>query len=493
MDTRFGHPDDWGLSPQRHSEIASELSDHLDCLQADEGSDAARAAEAKLAEPKVRRKLSAAHIADQVVATLHRKPNREEWRELGWLMFWFALALLGDALSGYLQGISREYSRTMYNPGVLPNQFSPLAISCWLLLAISRGMFFYVLARGVLDAWRLGLGVLIARLLQYKLIHTLILFGGLILLEPLLTEYGYSSVSGRLDGVFAWITVMLGGVMLAGIIAGFLMPRWRRAGIPAMLSLVLVFLWTTGPSAMRRVDVTQPYPVQDVREDSESIYLGAVTDLELIEKKMASHVRTNGKLPPGWSLENPVVAHWTYKSPGPFLNARRNLSMHSYGYGPYPLGGKPRVIIGEEITYGPLFATAPLMHPGSGIAWIAAPVPIMGILGLFAMLFIMGRRGPLPAVLYALLTCLALYCSVVPFVLTQKYQNLLELSTQAFAFGPFPGFEQILTFRYSMDGYMIMGALLLSAGIPWLLTGLFLRSESSNARPVDDDADLATG
>src|SRR5690606_33734500 len=102
----------------------------------------------------------------------------------------------------------------------------------------------------------MGLGVLIARLLQYKLIHTMILFAGLILLEPLLTEYGYSSVSGRLDGVAAWITVMLGGVMLAGIIAGILLPRWRRAGIPAMLSLVLVFLWTTGPSAFHRVDIT---------------------------------------------------------------------------------------------------------------------------------------------------------------------------------------------------------------------------------------------
>ncbi|MEZ5336925.1 MAG: hypothetical protein R3F46_01570 [bacterium] len=492
MDTRFGHPDDWGLSPERHSEIANELSDHLDCLQADEGSDAAQAAEAKLATPRVRRKLSAVHIADQVVATLHRRPNRAEWRELGWLLFWFVLALLGDWLAGYLQGISREFSRSMFNPGALPNQFSPLAISCWLLLAISRGMFFHVLARGVLDAWRLGMGVLIARLLQYKLIHTLILFAGLMLLEPQLSEYGYSSVSGRLDGVFAWITVMLGGVMLAGIIAGYVIPGWRRAGIPAMLSLVLIFLWTTGPAAMRRVDITQPYPVQVVREDSETIYLGVVTDLGLIEQKMAGHVRANGQLPDGWSLENPYLSHWTLEASGPLLNARRDMSRHVFGRYASANAAKQRVILGEEKAYGPLFATAPLMHSGSGIAWIAAPVPLMGILGLLAMLFIMGRRGPLPAVLYALLTGLALYCSVVPFVLTQKYQNLLELSTQAFAFGPFPGFEQILTFRYSMDGYMIMGALLLSAGIPWLLTGLFLRSEGSAPLPEDDDRNIAT-
>ena len=56
------------------------------------------------------------------------------------------------------------------------------------------------------------------------------------------------------------------------------------------------------------------------------------------------------------------------------------------------------------------------------------------------------------------------------------------------------GFEQILNFPVweFNAGHAILGALLLSAGIPWLLTGLFLRSDPASPLPQDDDAGMET-
>jgi hypothetical protein len=493
VDSRFGNPDDWGLSPARHSEIASELGDHLDCLQADEGRGRAHEAEARLATAKVRRKLSSAHIADQVVATLHRKPNRREWRELGWLMFWFAIVLCGDAIAGYCAELAHASSALRWQAGAKAPEFTPLALAAWLLLGLSRAMFFYILGRGVLDAWKRGWGVFMARLLQYKLIHTVMVLGGVLILERFVSNRTGWGMLGIMDGVPPLLTSACAFVLLAMFTAGCLVPKLRQSGAPVICLLLLLFLYPTGPASGRRVDVAMPFPGMQISEDANYRYYGAETDPAEIRRKMASHVRTNGSLPDGWSLEHRVFEHQTYEFAGPWLNANLSSMDHMYGRTDYSGSYKPVKRVDETRQYGPLFASSPAVHAGCGLGWIAAPVPLMGILGLLSMLFIMGRRGVLPMLLYSLITILALYCSVIPFILTQKFENILELSSQAFSRGPLPGFEQLLEFRGDMGGFMIMGALLLSAGVPWLLTGLFLRGEAGNPLPVDDDADLAMG
>ena len=154
---------------------------------------------------------------------------------------------------------------------------------------------------------------------------------------------------------------------------------------------------------------------------------------------------------------------------------------------------KPIIWVGEHKEQLDPHATTPLLYPAGGLAWIAAPVPLMGVLGLLAMLFMMGRRGLLPALLYSVITFLALYCSVLPFVMTQSLSRIFQTGPLAVVRGPLPGFEQVLHFQEAMAGISVMAALVLSAGVPWLLTGLFLRGHEQEALPQDDDADLATG
>ena len=490
MDSRFGNPDDWGLSPARHGEIASELGDHLDCLQADEGSDRAQEAEAKLATPRVRRKLTIAHITDQVVATLHRRPNRSEWRELGWLVFWFAVVLLGDWLAGYCTDHVR-YRYNLYSDTEMPGIYQNMAIASWLLLGVGRAMFFLVLGKGIYEAWRLGWGVLIGRLLQYKLIHTLMVIAGVVLLNSHLGDSGGMGMLGRTKLPVPAISAIVGILLLMALATSLAVPQFRRKPVWLVCLLLLLFTYPTGPARVRIANYSRPFPSMQVSEDEQHRYHGAQTDPQKIQERMASYVRSIGRLPHGWSMEHRFIDWRDIQYGGPPLNAIVAMLTDTHGSSSRVV--KDVVWLDEKAEYGPWFATTPGNYPAAGLGWIAAPVPLMGILGLLSMLFIMGRRGPVPAMLYALLTVIALYCSVIPFVMSQKLSTIIDFSLQAFSKGPLPGFEQILGFYEVQSGIMIMGALLLSAGIPWLLTGLFLRGEHGSPLPVDDDADLATG
>ncbi len=493
MDTRFGHPDDWGLSPQRHSEIANELSDHLDCLQADQGGEVAKAAEEKLAEPKVRRRLTAAHIADQVVATLHRWPSRSEWRELGWLLFWFVMVFVAEFVTVDYQSLAIDAWRDGWRGFDANPDTTSLAMLSWLLLAASRGMFFLVLAKGVRDAWQRGWGVLIARLLQYKLIHTLMVTAGV----AWLSQIDYSLV-GRISmpsmhSIPTWLLPLLAGLLLLLSAALAMQPGMRRQAAWLAPLAVLFFLLPTAPTNLVRIDIRQPLPTELDHEDATHRFYRPVEGREAILLKMQGYLRSNGRLPNGWSLEDPYLKFIDHEIVGPPLNAAWWESEYLRPGKVIDKSGRERVYIGRSEERSAPYCTGPMVTVGSGLAWIAAPVPLMGIIGLLAMLFIMGRRGVLPAFLYTLITMIALYCSVLPFVMTQKLGELVVLNPTAVSHGPLPGFEQILRFNSLHEGTMIMGALLLSAGIPWLLTGLFLRGEQGNAEPVDDDGELATG
>src|SRR5262245_36403857 len=100
---RFGSALEWGLTRDKHREICAELSDHLACAEeqqalasGDSGGAGETDAAKRLAQPASRHRLAAAHLSDQVVATLHRRPSRQEWRELMWLGIWFALIVASD-------------------------------------------------------------------------------------------------------------------------------------------------------------------------------------------------------------------------------------------------------------------------------------------------------------------------------------------------------------------------------------------------------------
>ncbi|MCB1216374.1 hypothetical protein KDL44_03225 [bacterium] len=490
LDTRFGHPDDWGLSPERHSEIANELSDHLDCLQADEGSDAASATEEKLSEPRVRRKLSAAHIADQVVATLHRRPNHAEWRELGWLLFWFVFVMLGD----YLNGIANELCPQPWSGEAGSVPLGQLSVLAWLILGVSRTGFLVSLAMGCHAAWRRGAGVLLARLIQYKLIHTVVVVAGLLLINQ-----GFHEAMGNI--YFAGLPQMqlharsiACGVWLGSILLCAVFLKRQRWQLALAGAIGTAMLYATGPGQGHFETISRPFPVvRIVKADGSNALV--TPDRAYLESWKDEFLRYGNLLPDDWSFDHPYDSYNIFHPDDAPLSAAAYIEHRMYGFDPEIPGGRRETRIEGILREDwPDIASTPSLAVGCGIAWLAAPVPLLGVLGLLSMLFIMGRRGILASLLYALLTMLALFCSVLPFVMTQKLSQVLELSPLAFAAGPLPGFEQILNFPvWELNaGHAILGALLISAGIPWLLTGLFLKSGNDSHQTADDTPDMET-
>jgi hypothetical protein len=170
----LGDREDWGLSAARLGELSAELDDHLSCLQADEGLPAVERARVELTKPANRRKLAGPHLTDQVYATLNRWPTQREWRELLFLLACFALILLSDWLASRLYHIMRDYTYIWGHYEPLPPDLVKRIASttAWLLQGFARAAFFAGFIYTLWRAWRLGWGVLLARILQLKLIHT---------------------------------------------------------------------------------------------------------------------------------------------------------------------------------------------------------------------------------------------------------------------------------------------------------------------------------
>ena len=254
MDSRFGNPDDWGLSPARHSEIASELGDHLDCLQADEGAEAAKAAESSLAEPHTRRKLTTAHIADQLVSTLLRKPNGQELRELMWLLFWIVL-LVGGTTAWQFQvetlGYAQDLLQSSYGQGDLRSAFGTIVFAgdgvVWLLSNLARiglvCVLFSIIRRALLN----GPGVLAARLVQLSAILSVLGVLGFSLVKPAsLQQNAY--LTFQLPTQFN--SANLAAALLFCVLLLLIVNRkryWLTAVAGCMLA---ISMWFTGPAIM---------------------------------------------------------------------------------------------------------------------------------------------------------------------------------------------------------------------------------------------------
>ncbi|MEZ5336926.1 MAG: hypothetical protein R3F46_01575 [bacterium] len=491
MDTRFGHPDDWGLSPERHSEIANELSDHLDCLQADEGGDAAKAAEAKLATPRVRRKLSAVHIADQVVATLHRRPSPLELRELGWLLFWFVLVLLSTWASGFVNSQILPGSFSLFSlngdvtPRVMPVALQVAAVCAWLLSGVSRAGFLALLLLSMLRAWRRGPGVCIARLLQYKLLHTVLVLGGMLLIRDVDFWHAYNSWYTAWP---LWLNhLSLAGLLLLCGLTIALLPMPEKAVKLGFIMLLLLFLVPSGPYIQFQDTTEHPIAYKVTSGLNERIV--EPDDSPLAVERFLEKVPTSlsGALSVDREGNRMVSKESSNRTFGPVWS---NFKYEEWKR--WSSGDRPVVLRGWTVLESRGFIYSPFTHPGSGFAWLAVPLPLMGVLGFLGMLSVMGRRSALSFGMYLILCMIAVTTTFLPFMYAQPDGEILLLNVEGLVHTPLPGFESLLVGYNLVEDWQLVLGLLLSAGIPWLLTGLFLKAGNDSHQTADDMPDMET-
>ncbi|MCB1187804.1 hypothetical protein KDL29_11615 [bacterium] len=490
MDTRFGHPDDWGLSPQRHSEIASELSDHLDCLRADEGSEAANAAEAKLSEPKVRRKLSAAHIADQVVATLHRHPSSIELRELGWLLFWFVLVICCTIASGnFNEAATRHIGSTPSS--AWPPDFSTAdtvaSFLLWILSGVCRAGFLALLVLSMLRAWRVGPGVFIARLLQYKLLHTVLVLFGMFLVSSVNFYSREPSWQLALPG---WLNHL--SIGMAVLLAGFFLA-WRRPGerlqIAVFTCMLVAFLVPSAPWLGYSELEQRPIAVREVLDDGVRVLLPN-DDPRAVQDELA---RRPEAFQNAESVDVAANRFAFWRGSDRTFGPRWSNWKYQQYFRPQVIPSQARVRFEgwETLEYRSELFT-PFTHPGSGLAWLAVPLPLMGVMGFIGMALVMGRRSFLSSLLYSIVCIVAIFTTVIPFSYAQPDGQWLISSSEALVHTPLPGFETLMIGYSMQEDWMLVFGLLFSAGIPWLLTGLFLKSGNDSHQTANDRPDMET-
>jgi hypothetical protein len=521
--SRLGDAGEWGLPPESYAPLHAELADHLHCVEREHGAPQADSAAEALRKPGSRRRLTATLLAEQVRATLHRKPSRGEWRELGWLLFWFALLLASDwvALRAYmLPKPFPEYGYGLPDPGdprlrVLGAQLSWCA---WLLQGVARAGFFATFAYSLYRAWCIGAGVLLGRLLQLKLVHTVLVIAAALSVGAQIEAVtnGFFSAYGFLGLAPAWLTApLLAGTAAAGGLALWLLRRRAWAWGLALL-LLAGFLYPGGPTQGRQYKQTRPYLRSEILVLSNGVWTTAGSYNQANPKHRNTKIKQRLPLTP----EN-IKAYHDYRwkpaqHSGGFhfdferneisfeRNANSRLPGHVLSW-TAPISrlegqGRPARDDEELIPQGPPYSIGPLAAPGAGLAWLAAPIPFLGAVGLLALLALMGRRGVLEFALYAVLVGCALLTTILPFMVGQPWSQLFEFSAMGMVHTPFPGFENLIVGAVSEaftdysygDGIsplsMIAG-LLLSAGIPWLLTALFLKPSAQ--RPPQPGPEVA--
>lgn len=476
----------WGLTPARLGELRAELDDHLLCLQREDGQPAAQAARESVRQPRARRALAAPHLADQVYATLNRRPTRQEWRELYVLLAWFALILLADALAGWALPRFGEY-RFMVSPPLPPPSVGVilLEVAAWLLQAVARAGFFTALVLSLLRAWKIGGGVCLARVLQLKLIHTLLVAAALMGLGRFVWRddfYGYGYT-------LAWPSWFIAPVILA---AGFILALLAltitrgRAWAPALgIALTILFLYPGGPLAVYKAEVTTPLAYSWNQQTGRASTLVIETDKAIIAQKAAKMRRykidavideeANQFTMPQYYLK-PALGAYTER--GNYRLSRGPSDGTDWG------GYRVERQVGQWAVSGPLAA------PGGGIGWLAVPIPLLGIIGFVGLLGVMGRRSFGDFMLYAVLCAVGLLTNLLPFfVASEATYHPFLWKPEALMSSPFVGFESLLSepeFSNGMWLTLVFG-LLFSAAMPWLLTALFLRPRATASLPGAGD------
>ncbi|MDQ3024691.1 MAG: hypothetical protein M3R04_09990 [bacterium] len=481
---RLGQPQDWGLTADSFAPLRDELTDHLHCLARESGVTVATESAEKLAAPKSRRKLTATRIADQVYATLHRKPTKREWRELAWLLFWFVVILISDWMAHrYLEMLGPTPEDRLHSADAIKLQ----AYMGWLLQGISRAGFFALFAMTLWHAWRTGSGVFLARILQLKLIHTLLVIAAFYSVGS--SVFSHNFVSEGWDSSAP--TALTGPVISATLLAiGILLWISLRRHWPLALSFVLlaVFLYSGAPVNYEVLEVTKPILTpRQLREKEVDIVDGKGVVRLVDPHAVLMRFKTTMEAQPNWSrlqdeydFENNKQTFQSSRFPfifGSIYSGQRAVSQRINS--PFSLnsikGWSSRVIDKRS--------TTPVSVGGAGLGWLAAPIPLLGVVGLVALLLLMGRRSVASFAVYSALCFIAIVATILPFFVVQQFGMAVWFSALGMVAGPFHGFDSLFVGESVEDDWMLILGLVLSAGIPWLLTAMFLKPNQRDAAP----------
>jgi len=474
--------DDWGLTPGKVAELTAELEDHLSCLEGDEGRMAGCEARARLAKPSVRRALAAPHVADQVYATLNRLPTRREWIELATLLCWFGLIVLSDlGLGKASDAYQSAWKQLMWGHGI--DNGNALSASAgtwftlgWLFQNVARAGFFATFFMALARAWHTGRGVWLARILQLKLIHTVLVVTATFAVGQQIL-WAEDNIPRNFMHWPVWlIAPVISGVLILTAAALWLMRRPRLAPIALFALLLGVFLYVGGPGLERCAEVEVPIVRKTVLLADGTKVMRAETDPQLIAKRIAE---MNENRPKRINPEDAKRNRWR-------ISSRETVwipGVYSWDWpraGWFPLRKMQQA---KQFLYMPdtpdairqLTVVGPIAVAGGGLGWLAVPIPFLGLIGLCGMVLVMGRRGFGEALAYTTLAGVAIVSTVLPFFFSQEVSKVFNYTPMAMITTPFPGFENCLAGATFEDTWMLILGLICSAAVPWLLTGLFLR------------------
>jgi hypothetical protein len=450
-------------------------------------------------------------VAEQVCATLHRWPTREEWHEVGLLFFWFGMILLCDVLAVQAAQITSVPAYWLWN-SALPTPSSSEQFTLWTawgLQAFARAGFFTIFAYSLWRASTLGWGVLIARILQLKLIHTvLVVLAGLSIGNMLdLSTWNHESLPHYLSPVPPFFTapVICGLVLLcAAPITYFKQGKFWALGV----ALFALFLYPGGPVTSREYGLHVPLVRGALLELSDGTLLQE-RHFKPESERYKSLTVVDRHAPPAASILQRYVAQHPNMSAWP-INYQRNSRVireermvnkvpwhvKSDSESPVSEYAKRSDLVIETEALSPSRLQGPISAPGAGLGWLAVPIPFLGAIGLLLLWGLMGRRGIVDIILYGLLAGAAMIATVTPFMVGQPENNMFNFDPLGLVWTPFPGFEALMIVPWQelvseyLAATLVLG-LLLSAAVPWLLTALFLKPAKDKAPPDLHEPDPA--
>lgn len=298
-DSWLGASGEWGLTKHKHRELCDELSDHMSEMARVESHGSAQDAKDTLATPKVRRKLAGVHLADQVYATLNRLPNRKEWFELAALGLWYVLIVVSDLAALGAESAAAEFSYGGMVAGdhylELQRLYQPIGWSAWLLQGIARGGFFASFFYSLWGAWRIGAGVCLARILQLKLIHTLLVIGAFLVIGNRIWESWFNPNLIKTDAPL-WLTapVVLGTALALAVVV-LVFSKGRRWVVSLGLVLAGLFLYPSSPALVEQIKTSSPLAVEVITLDCGQKLWKPSTDLELIAERAEMYRESYGR------------------------------------------------------------------------------------------------------------------------------------------------------------------------------------------------------
>ncbi len=478
-----GTAEEWGLPPARLEALDAELADHAACLAERGAPEAVGELKARANSGRGRRRLTGPHLAEQVAATLARWPSRSEWRELCWLLAWFAVILLSDfaarqaVMTANVHGFGDFYNP----PGHTPPLVTAWIVTAWLLQAVARAGFFTSFTVSLVRAWRAGRGVLLARILQLKLIHTVLVVAAMWVLSFVMSNYfNYLYISAEWP---EWLTApYLLAYGLAIALAVLLANRRRLWPWALGIALCTLFLYPAAPVRNDVYKVAKPISYRVLR-DGTGEFIRMIPDDDSVRiAEKAQKLINYGQAAADLDIEHNI---WYFKTQYPVYTCGTVQGRPvSYGFDDRYFDADPRY---TKTKFGAAYYL-PLFCPHAALAWLAAPIPVLGFVGLLGLLVLMGRRSLSHMLMYGALVFFALASTVLPFFFNEN-GDLINISPDGVVSGPLPGFDSLLFGSPLSEVWTIILGLLLSACIPWVLVALFLKPQPP--RLPDDTAQLA--